>query len=103
VPVVASTSGRAGVQPVTVTVQLVRPVRLMDVVSADWDCGSTPRDRSVTLLVCSVTPAAGQGSTLVVTARGVRPEGTVQVSSPGDPDASNDTVTFRAGAHLLLL
>jgi RNA polymerase sigma factor (sigma-70 family) len=103
VPVVASTAGRPGEQPVTVTVQVVRPVRLTDVVSADWDCGSTPRDRSVTLLTCTTTPSPGQGSTLVFTARGVRPEGTVRISSPGDPDAANDTVAFRAGAHLLLL
>jgi RNA polymerase sigma factor (sigma-70 family) len=103
VPVVAATAGRAAAQPVTVTVQLVRPVRLTEVVSTDWDCGPTPRDRAVTLLVCTTTPLPGQGSTLVVTARGVRPEGTVRLSSPGDPDPANDAVSFRAGAHLLLL
>ncbi|MFC5678025.1 sigma-70 family RNA polymerase sigma factor [Aeromicrobium endophyticum] len=103
VPVVAATAGRAAAQPVTITVQLVRPVRLTDVVSTDWDCGSTPRDRAVTLLVCTTTPSPGQGATLVVAARGVRPEGTARLSSPGDPDAANDAVSFRAGAQLLLL
>ncbi len=103
IPVTSTTAGRAAEQPVTLTMQFSRTVRLGRVDSPGWDCGPAARGGALTTLTCSATPAAGQGTSLVVTIRAPRPDGTISIASPGDPSSSNDAVTFRAGPQLLLL
>jgi RNA polymerase sigma factor (sigma-70 family) len=103
IPVTSTTAGRAAEQPVTLTMRFSRAVRLGGVDSPGWDCGPAAPGSGLTTLTCSTTPAAGQGTSLVVTIRAPRPDGTISVTSPGDPSSSNDAVTFRAGSQLLLL
>ena len=103
VPVTSATAGRSAEQPVTLTMQFSRTVRLEDVASPGWDCGAATPGRALTTLSCTTTPAAGQATSFVATVRGPRPDGAISVSSPGDPSTSNDAVTFRAGPYLLLL
>ncbi|KQX75120.1 sigma-70 family RNA polymerase sigma factor [Aeromicrobium sp. Root472D3] len=103
VPVTSATAGRSAEQSVTLTMQFSRTVQLGDVVSPGWDCGPASPGRPLTTLTCTTTPAAGQATSFVATVRGPRPDGSISVSSPGDPSSSNDAVTFRAGPYLLLL
>lgn len=103
VPVTATVGGRSAPQAVTVTMTFTRAVQLDRVVSPGWDCDAMAPGRPISTLACTTTPGAGQGTTFVVTARGARPAGTVTVSSPGDPDPSNDSGTFEAAPLLLLL
>ncbi|WP_209674559.1 sigma-70 family RNA polymerase sigma factor [Aeromicrobium fastidiosum] len=103
VPVTAVNTGRSADQVVTVTMRFTRPVQFRGVVSPGWACGDATVDRSLSVLTCSTTLPAGEGTTFVVKARGIRPDGTVTVSSPGDPAPANDSAPFTAGAYLLLL
>ena len=103
VPVTAVNAGRSADQVVTVTMRFTRPVQFRGVVSPGWACGDATVDRSLSVLTCSTTLPAGEGTTFVVKARGIRPDGTVSVSSPDDPVPANDSAPFTAGAYLLLL
>jgi hypothetical protein len=103
IPVTAVNAGRSADQVVTLTMQFSRSVQFRGVVSPGWDCGAAERDRALAVLTCTTTLPAGQGTTFVAKARGLRPDGTVSVSSPGDPDPSNDSMPFRTEPFLLLL
>lgn len=103
VPVTAVNAGRSADQVVTVTMRFTRPVQFRGVVSPGWACGDATVDRSLSVLTCSTTLPAGEGTTFVAKARGIRPGGTVSVSSPDDPVPANDSASFTAAAYLLLL
>lgn len=103
IPVTATSSGRPSDQPVTVTMTFSRPALFKGVISPGWDCGGAAVGQAVTTLSCTTTPAAGQGTTFVVRAAGIRPDGTITVTSPGDPQPANDSVPFAATPFLVLL
>ena len=104
IPITATTAGRAADQSVTLTIAFSRQVRFRGVVSPGWECGPTAVPNKVTTtLTCTTTLPAGTGTTFIAKARGVRPAGTISVTSVDDPDLTNNTAPFRADPYLLLL
>ncbi|NRQ50022.1 sigma-70 family RNA polymerase sigma factor [Aeromicrobium stalagmiti] len=103
IPVTAATSGRAADQAVTMTMQFTRRVQFRGVVSPGWDCGGAVRNQRLTTLTCTTTLPAGEGTTFVAKARGLRPSGTITVTAADDPQPTNNSVAFRSAPYLLLL
>ncbi len=103
IPVTASNPGRSADQSVTLTITFRLPVQFRGVVSPGWDCGPAVRDQILSTLTCISTLPAGQGTTFIAKARGIRPEGTISVTAVDDPQPANDSVSFRAAPYLLLL
>lgn len=99
VAVTAANSGRAADQSVTVTMQFNQLVQFRGVVSAGWDCGPAVRNQPLTTLTCLTTLPAGQGTTFIAKAKGLRPAGTITVSSTDDPQPANNTVSFRSPVY----
>ncbi len=103
IPITATSSGRAVERTVTLTMQFGRPVRYRGVVSPGWDCGSTVRNDRTSALTCTTTLPAGEGTTFIAKAQGLRPSGTVTIVADEDPDHANDAATFQSGPYLLVL
>lgn len=103
IPITATNPGRSADQSVTVTIAFSRQVQFRGVVSPGWDCGTAVRDQVVSTLTCTTTLPAGQGTTFIAKARGIRPDGTISVTAADDPEPANDIVPFQAGPYLLIL
>ena len=103
IPITAANAGRAADQSVTLTVQFSRRVQFRGVVSPGWDCGTAARDELLSTLTCTSVLPAGQGTTFIAKARGIRPGGTITVTADGDPQLANNTSPFASGPYLLLL
>lgn len=99
VAITAVNAGRAADQPVTVTMQFTRAVQFRGVVSAGWDCGPATRNQILTSLTCSTTLPAGQGTTFITKARGLRPAGTITLTATDDPQLDNNAVSFRSPVY----
>ncbi len=100
--ITAATDGRAIDRSVTVTMAFRRSTVFRGVVSPGWDCGSATRNQRLTVLRCTKTLAAGQGTTFIAKARGLAQVGTVSVTSTDDPNPANNSRPFRAGLWLPL-
>lgn len=99
----AKTDGRAIARDVTVRIAFRRSTIFRGVVSPGWACGQDAvRNRRLTTLTCTKTLAAGEGATFIAKARGLGQSGTISVSSPEDPNSSNDSQAFQAGLWLPL-
>jgi RNA polymerase sigma factor (sigma-70 family) len=103
IPVTAANAGRAADQRVTLSMQFTRAVRFRGVVSAGWDCGGAVRNQVVRTLTCTTVLPAGQGTTFVAKAQGLRPAGTISIAADGDPRPDDNSVTFQADPYLLVL
>lgn len=99
IAITAANSGRAANQLVTVTMQFTQQVQFRGVVSPGWDCGTATRNQHLTSLSCSTTLLAGQGTTFIVKARGLRPAGTITVTANDDPRSDNNTMAFRSPVY----
>ncbi len=94
----ASNTGRAAAETVTVTLAFRYPVHFGGVLSPGWDCGSAVPHQQLRALTCSTRLDAGQGTTFVAESRDlVHSSGTITVTAPGDPNAANNSASFRAG------
>ncbi|MET0447242.1 MAG: hypothetical protein ABW004_02500, partial [Aeromicrobium sp.] len=103
IPVTAENAGRAADQAVTMSIQFTRDVQFRGVVSEGWDCGAAVRNRVIRTLTCVSTLPAGQGTTFIAKARGLRPAGTITVSADNDPQPANDTASFTTAPYLPVL
>lgn len=103
IPITAANAGRSADQSVTLTIAFSRQVQFRGVVSPGWDCGTAVRDQVISTLTCTTTLPAGQGTTFIAKARGIRPDGTISVAAADDPQPANNTAPFQAGPYLLLL
>jgi RNA polymerase sigma factor (sigma-70 family) len=102
IPITATTDGRAVEHPVTVQIAFRPRVVFRGVVSPGWDCGSATRNVRLSILTCTKTLAAGEGTVFIAKARSLFQRGVVTVSAPDDPNAANNVRAFRAGLWLPL-
>lgn len=96
VAITAANAERAADQTVTVTMQFTQQVTFRGVVSPGWDCGSATRNQYLSTLNCRTTLPAGQSTTFIVKAKGLRPTGTLSVAAVDDPRPDNNAVSFRS-------
>lgn len=60
-------------------------------------------NQMIRTLTCVTTLPAGQGTTFVAKARGLRPAGTITVTAENDPRLDDNSVTFEAAPYLVVL
>ncbi|MCW2749309.1 MAG: hypothetical protein JWR83_419, partial [Aeromicrobium sp.] len=102
IPISAATDGRAAAHTVSVQIAFNTLVVFRGVVSPGWNCGTATRNQVLATLTCTKLLPAGEGTTFIAKARSLFQCGVVTVSTPGDPNAVNNSRSFNSGLWLPL-